>query len=216
MTAGFGGVRGLWGLGGGGGGGWGGLGGAGWVGGFFFVSLPGKEGGGGALVSGLGAATADAFYGSIAGFSITFVIRLLIREEFWIRLIGGIFLVMVGVSYYFKPPESLNAAATGATTRSDYMSALLLTLTNPTTVLSFLAVLAALRVSNPEAWWLTWLLVLGIFSGSLLWWLILITTVNQFRSRFNDRALSWMNRVAGLAIGGFGAITFILSFSTPR
>jgi threonine/homoserine/homoserine lactone efflux protein len=167
-----------------------------------------------ALVSGLGAATADAFYGSIAAFSITFIIQLLIREEFWIRLIGGILLVVVGVSYCVKRPRSLDVEETGATKRSDFASAFLLTLMNPTTVLSFLAVLAALRVSQPEAWLLTWLLVLGIFSGSLLWWCALITIVNRFRSRFDDRMLLWMNRVAGVAIGGFGAFTLILSLVT--
>ena len=102
-----------------------------------------------ALVSGLGAATADAFYGAIAGFSITFIIQLLIREEFWIRSIGGILLILVGVSYYFKPPGSLDTGETGATQRSDFASALLLTLTNPSTVLSFLAVLPALQVGRP-------------------------------------------------------------------
>lgn len=169
----------------------------------------------GALASGLGAAAADAFYGAIAGFSITFVIQLLIREEFWIRLIGGILLIGVGVLYYFKEPVSLDTQEKVATKRSDFASAFLLTLTNPTTVLSFLAVLAALHVGH-ESWWLTCLLVSGIFLGSLLWWMILIATVNRFRRHFNDRAFSWMNRVAGLAIGSFGAFTFALSFSTPR
>ena len=80
-----------------------------------------------ALVSGLGAATADAFYGSIAAFSITFIIQLLIREEFWIRLIGGILLVVVGVSYCVKRPRSLDVEETGGTKRSDFASAFLLT-----------------------------------------------------------------------------------------
>src|ERR1700686_2649940 len=60
------------------------------------------------LISGLGAAAADAFYGSIAGFGITLVIQFLIREQFWIRLVGGILLVFIGLSYYFKPPGKLS------------------------------------------------------------------------------------------------------------
>src|SRR3982074_89939 len=67
-----------------------------------------KKGWAAGVVSGLGAATADSMYGCIAGFSITFVIQFLIREEFWIRLVGGILLVMIGVSYYFKQPQSLS------------------------------------------------------------------------------------------------------------
>src|SRR5919206_4525412 len=44
------------------------------------------------LVSGLGAATADAIYGCIAGFGLTFISSLLISQHFWLRLIGGAFL----------------------------------------------------------------------------------------------------------------------------
>jgi len=165
------------------------------------------------LASGLGAATADALYGAIAGFSINFIIQLLLREEFWLRLIGGSFLIVVGVLYYFKRAGSLEAQESGSAKQSDFVSTLLLNLTNPTTVLSFLAVLAALRASQPRSWWLDWLLVLGIFCGSLLWWIVLIAIVNRFRSRFTDSAMLWMNRLAGLAIGGFGALTLVLSLS---
>src|ERR1700730_927319 len=59
------------------------------------------------VVSGAGVATADAIYGSIAGFSITFIIAFLIREQYWIRLFGGILLCGLGVVYYRKPPQSL-------------------------------------------------------------------------------------------------------------
>src|SRR5260370_3943773 len=93
------------------------------------------------LISGFGAATADTLYGCIAGFSMTLVIQFLLREEFWIRLIGGILLLLIGVYYYFKQPQSLSAEKKqGGPERSDYVSTLLLTLTNPTTVLSFLAI----------------------------------------------------------------------------
>lgn len=165
------------------------------------------------LASGLGAATADTLYGSIAGFSITFIIRFLIREEFWIRLFGGILLILIGVVYYFKRPQALKGEKRGETKQTDYTSALFLTLTNPTTVLSFLAVLAAIGMSQHKTWWLTLFLVLGIFLGSMLWWMVLIGIVNRFRDRFNDGTMLWMNRIAGLAIGGFGAVTLMLTLA---
>jgi threonine/homoserine/homoserine lactone efflux protein len=163
------------------------------------------------LVSGLGAATADFLYGCIAGFSITVVIRFLVREEFWIRLVGGILLVLIGLSYYFKKPQSLSAQDSGETGKSDYASTFLLTSMNPTTVLSFLVVLASLGLGREAASWLTLLLVLGIFCGSMLWWIVLTGIVNRFRDHFNDRSMLWMNRIAGLAIGGFGVLAFLLS-----
>jgi threonine/homoserine/homoserine lactone efflux protein len=163
------------------------------------------------LVSGFGAATADTLYGCIAGFSITFIIQFLLREEFWIRLFGGILLVLIGVRYYFKQPQSLSAQKQGGPENSDYVSTFFLNLTNPTTVLSFLAILAALGMKEDKASSLTLLLVAGIFCGSMLWWIVLIAIVNRVRDRIDDHAMLWMNRVAGVAIGGFGVVTFVMS-----
>jgi hypothetical protein len=56
---------------------------------------------------------------------------------------------------------------------------------------------------------LTVFLVGGIFCGSMVWWIVLSSIVNRFRGRFNDRALLLMNRIAGLAIGGFGVAAFV-------
>jgi threonine/homoserine/homoserine lactone efflux protein len=161
-------------------------------------------------MAGLGAAAADTFYGSIAGFSISFVIAFLIREVFWIRLVGGFLLIVIGATYFFHRPVSLREK-TDASVHSDMVSAFLLNLTNPTTILSFLAVLAALGMRGHRVWWMTMLVVGGIFVGSMLWWITLALTADHFRDRFNDRAMVWMNRVAGIAIGGFGLVTMILS-----
>jgi threonine/homoserine/homoserine lactone efflux protein len=163
------------------------------------------------VMSGLGAAAADMLYGGIAGFSITLVVQFVVRELFWIRFFGGILLVVIGIAYFFKRPEPFNGQEQGRRSAySDFRSTFLLTLTNPTTVLSFLALLAALGMGSHRQWWLTVFLVLGIFCGSMIWWIALSSIVNYFRDRFNDRILRLMNRLAGLAIGGFGIATFVL------
>jgi threonine/homoserine/homoserine lactone efflux protein len=163
------------------------------------------------LLSGLGAAAADTFYGCIAGFSITFVIQFLVKEQFWIRLIGAILLVSIGASYYFKDPQPLKLEERASNAESDFISTFLLTLTNPTTVMSFMAVLAALGMGEKRPIGLSLLLVAGIFCGSTMWWVILVGVVNRARDRFNDRAMFWINRIAGIAIGGFGVLAFVLS-----
>ena len=162
------------------------------------------------VISGVGAAAADMLYGGIAGFSITLVIQFLVREQFWIRLFGGILLVGIGIWYFFKPPAPLDAhLQERESAYSDIRSTFLLTLKNPTTVLSFLALLAALGMGNPRHWWLTVFLVGGIFCGSMAWWIVLSVIVNHFRNRFNHRLLRLMNRFAGLAIAGFGVAAFV-------
>ena len=114
------------------------------------------------VISGLGAAAADTIYGGIAGFSISFIIGFLVREEFWIRLFGGILLIGIGILYYYRRPESLEKERRNESEKSEYVSAFLLTLTNPTTVLSFLAVLAGLGMGQHREWWLTLFLVLAV------------------------------------------------------
>ncbi len=168
------------------------------------------------LLSGLGAATADTLYGAIAGFSITFLIEFLVREEFWIRVIGGLLLVAIGLVYFRRPGHMLKPCREDGAAHSDYSSALLLTLTNPTTVLSFVAVLAGLGMGEHREWWLTFLVVGGIFCGSMLWWVILVLMVDRFRDRFDRRAMRGMNRIAGLAIGGFGIVTFVIGLRHVR
>jgi threonine/homoserine/homoserine lactone efflux protein len=164
------------------------------------------------VTAGLGAAAADTIYGAIAGYSIHFVIEFLVREEFWIRFFGGILLIGIGVVYYRKKPQLLTAENSG----KSYASTFLLTLTNPTTVLSYLAILAALQLSESRAWWQTLIVVGGIFLGAMLWWTVLAYIASHFRDRFNNRAMLWMNRIAGLAIGGFGLLTLILSRLHPK
>lgn len=169
------------------------------------------------LLSGLGAATADTFYGAMAGFSVEFVIGFLIREESRLRLFGGILLIAIGVYYCFRTPRGLtrnkrvDPAHSEGPTHSDYVSALLLNLTNPTTVLSFLAVLTALGLDHHKPWWESLTLVAGILAGAMLWWVSVAAVARRFRGRLTDRAMVWMNRAAGIAIGGFGLVTLALS-----
>jgi threonine/homoserine/homoserine lactone efflux protein len=163
------------------------------------------------VLSGAGAAFADTLYGAVAGFGISLVIQFLIREEFWIRLIGGIFLMGIGVVYYRKPPRTLDEEAIQSSGHSDFLSTLLLTATNPTTVLSFLAVLAMLGLGRFRTLGQTSLLVAGIFCGSMTWWIILASAVNLLRARVTSRGMRWMNRVAGIAIGAFGLVNVLLS-----
>lgn len=157
--------------------------------------------------AGFGSAAADTLYGAVAGFSISLVIDFLVRELFWIRLWGGILLVVIGAVYFFKEPAERDDPKNGS---ANFRVTFFLTLTNPTTVLSFIAVLAALGLGHHSDGWRTVFLVAGIFSGSMLWWIILSSVVSRLRGRASGRTLRWMHRAGGLAIGGFGIASFLL------
>lgn len=159
------------------------------------------------IVCGLGSAAADTFYGAVAGFSITFVIDFLIRELFWIRLWGGILLVIIGIVYFFKEPSRRDDRQDAS---ANFRLTFFLTLTNPTTVLSFIAVLAALGIGRHRDGLPTIFLIAGIFCGSMLWWIILSSAVTRIRGHAGGRPLRWMHRIGGLAIGCFGIASFLL------
>jgi threonine/homoserine/homoserine lactone efflux protein len=159
------------------------------------------------LVTGLGAATADALYGCIGAFGLTFITGALLGGHVWMRAAGGIFLCYLGVRTFLAPPAERAAPVTGATLLRSYGSTLLLTLTNPTTILSFAAVFAGLGLGNTNGEYsAATTLVGGVFLGSALWWLLLSAGINLARARISPGVLVWINRVAGVVILSFGAL----------
>lgn len=168
------------------------------------------EGRAAGLVSGLGAATADAIYGGVAGFGITFVSSLLISQQVWLRLVGGAFLCYLGVKTFLATTAESAAAVRGDGLIGAYASTFFLTLTNPMTILSFAAIFAGLGVASAGGNYLSaGVLVLGVFLGSALWWLILSGGVSLFRSGFNLRGLRWLNRISGGIITTFGLFALL-------
>lgn len=163
------------------------------------------EGRASGLVSGLGAATADAIYGCIAGFGLTVISSILVSQQIWLRLIGGAFLCYLGFKTFLARPAEQAASAKGDGLIGAYVSTFFLTLTNPMTILSFAAIFAGLGVTSATGNYVSaGVLVLGVFIGSALWWLILSGGVSVFRTRFNPHGLRWLNRVSGAIITGFG------------
>ncbi|NIN69714.1 MAG: LysE family transporter [Anaerolineae bacterium] len=169
------------------------------------------EGRAAGLVSGLGAATADAIYGFIAAFGLTYISSILIGQQHWIRLIGGLFLCYLGLRTFFGKPAEKPSSAEGIGLIRAYVSTFFLTLTNPMTILSFAAVFAGLGIGSATGDYSSAaLLVLGVFLGSGLWWLLLSGGVSLFRRKLKPRALWWANTISGIVILGFG-VTALLS-----
>jgi threonine/homoserine/homoserine lactone efflux protein len=162
------------------------------------------------LASGLGAATADAVYGCFAGFGLTFVSSFLVRQQVWLRLIGGVFLCYLGLrTLLAKPPEE-GVETRGRGLIGAYASTFFLTLTNPMTVISFAAIFAGLGLADAGGEYLSaGVLVLGVFIGSALWWLILSGGVGIFREKFGLHGLTWVNRISGVMIIGFGLLALL-------
>jgi threonine/homoserine/homoserine lactone efflux protein len=159
------------------------------------------------FVSGLGAATADAFYGIIAGFGLTFISNVLIEQQVMLKLVGGAFLCYLGVRTFLARPAEHAAEIKSSGLVGAYGSILFLTLTNPLTILAFVAMFAGLGIANTRGDYLAaTMLVAGVFTGSATWWLLLSGSVGLLRARFNPHALLWVNRMSGVIIASFGLL----------
>jgi threonine/homoserine/homoserine lactone efflux protein len=156
------------------------------------------------FAAGLGAATADAAYGCVAGFSLTVISGFLVRQQVWLALLGGGFLCYLGVCTFLSRPaqESSNVKRGGWFTT--YFSTVLLTLANPATILSFVAAFAGFGVGASADYQTAGSLVLGVFLGSALWWLILSGGVGLLRSRMKSSWMQAINRFSGGVLFAFG------------
>lgn len=168
-----------------------------------------KEGHLSGLVIGAGAATADAIYGCIAAFGLTVVSDILISQELWLRLIGGGFLLFLGVKTFLAHPEEQSTSSNGKGLFGSYVSTFLLTLTNPLTIFAFVGIFTALGLGNGLNYFSAWTLVLGVFTGSCTWFLVLSYSVTTFRKKFNSVGIVWLNKISGVLIIIFGIIAII-------
>lgn len=159
------------------------------------------------VLSGLGAASADAVYGCIAGFGLASLAGLLLAWQMELRLVGGLFLLYLGWRTWLTPPaaEQARVRPSRAGLLGDYLSTLALTLTNPVTILAFLGIFAGLGLAGRAGdFTAAGALVLGVFAGSLLWWVLLAGGVGLLRGRLSPMGLRWINLASGLLIAGFG------------
>ncbi len=161
------------------------------------------------LATGIGAALADGIYGAIAGFGLTWMSNFLISHAWWIKFIGGCFLIYLGAKTFFsRPPKQLVIRHSHITLLAAAGTTFFLTVTNPMTILSFMAVFAGLGLGNAHTGYIAAAkMVFGIILGSLFWWLFLSTGVSLlFRNKIKKVKLYWVNFLSGLIIMAFGLI----------
>ncbi|WP_284619816.1 LysE/ArgO family amino acid transporter [Aquabacterium humicola] len=154
------------------------------------------------LATGLGAAVADAVYGAIGAFGVSAVIAWLTGARTWFALGGGAFLLWLAWRTWRAPvAERAADAGAGRDLLRCFAGTFVLTLSNPATILSFIAVFGALSgrlaISSP------WPMIAGVLVGSALWWLFLSTAVGRLRERFDRRWRRRINQASALLLAGF-------------
>ncbi|MBE1237812.1 LysE family transporter [Phaeovibrio sulfidiphilus] len=164
-----------------------------------------------AFVAGLGAACADTFYGAVAALGLGLVSEFLDSHKVWLATSGGLFLVFIGLRCLYRPPVFSPEAKSGSGYVRDFLSTFFITLTNPVTVVAFMALFATFSVTvdpKTDAFGATEL-ILGVFTGAASWWFILAFGASLVRAHFTPHWLLWLNRVSGAGLIALGVSALV-------
>ena len=167
------------------------------------------------VATGLGAAVADALYGAVGAFGVAALIGALQRARTPLALFGGAFLLWLAWRTWHAPADdpslapragpdadAVAAARAAPSVSAAFAGTFVLTLSNPATILSFVAIFGALAggAARPAS---PWLMVAGVFAGSALWWLLLCGAVGALRQRFGATARRVVARASALMLAAF-------------
>ena len=159
------------------------------------------------FASGLGVATADASYGAIAAFGLTALTGMLVSGRVVLGLVGGVIIAILGIRTMRSRPGAIATDVERPGLAGAFGSIYGLTMTNPMTILSFVALFAGIGLVNGSTSFLDATVVtLGVLAGSALWWLLLVGFAGLLRGRVSTGALLWVNRISGAALVAFGIV----------
>ncbi|MCQ2137562.1 MAG: LysE family transporter [Bacteroidales bacterium] len=164
------------------------------------------------FATGLGSAIMEIIYAAVALFSMAFVAEFIQDNRDWVMIIGGLVIIFVGISTFFKNPvdrlKGTNIETSGRFT--DSLQGFLLTLSNPGALVIMLSLFAFAGI-DPEAFdtkYTMGIMIFAVFIGESTWWLVLSSGVNHFRKKFSLRGLLLLNRISGSIIAVLGLAAF--------
>lgn len=179
------------------------------------------------LVSGLGSAFTDSIYASLAVLGFIIIERFIVLHELYFRIIGGLILICFGIYPFIskKQSKTLNKNTDKLNRESifsndnllfkTFTSTFLMALANPATIFSFMAVFAGLHLSNVKTSPMNKsFLILGVFTGSMIWWFILVFTAGKFNNKLNVKNTKFINNILNTAIIFGGVLVFLSAFNS--
>ena len=164
------------------------------------------------LIIGLGAATVDSPYGGIGAFGLNFISDVITDQHVWLRLVGGGLLLFLGIRTFRAKRKDSVVPFEKKGWLGSYISSFLLALTNPVTIFAFVAVFAAFGLGHQLTIISACILVLGVFIGTSLWFLILSYIATVFKKKLDSGGLKLVNKIAGVLIilSGVAALVSVI------
>lgn len=164
----------------------------------------------------IGATISDLIYAVMAVFSMSFVVDFINDHQIVLRTIACAAIFIYGLyTFIVNPIKKLRKMKPSKDYMQDALSSFFLTITNPLVILLFIALFAKLNYMEDEASLAIALTgIVFIMLGACIWWILLVTFVNQFRNRFNIRGLYRLNQITGLLLmlGSIIGLIFWLVF----
>lgn len=167
------------------------------------------------LVTGFGVAVADSTYALLASFGASAVGDELGKHEDMFRLIGGAVLIVVGIKFLISEPPTRHLQDEKANLSKLFFSSLGIAYSNPLTVVSFAALFAVLGLAS-HSYGENLFLVIGVFIGSTIWWIILSQVTHLTRDKLPEKILHWFNYVSGGLMLAAGVLSVLSIVIFPR
>jgi len=166
------------------------------------------------LVTGVASAFGDIMYALVAGFGLSVIAHFLNEYQLVIRVVGGVIVSFLGVRIYFSNPikQFRQQKVQKQNYVSDFISGLLLTITNPVVIVVFGAAFASFGLDKGDSVRNVIVTIIGVFVGAIGWWISLTALVNIFRDKINLRKLWWINKITGVFVLLFGVIIIVSIF----
>ena len=172
---------------------------------FLIVQRTLAEGAATGFLCGLGAVTADATYALVAAIGLTFIMKFLLSYQALLSLLGGLFLIYLGIITFFQQPSEEQVDVKDTRLVSAYFSTFFLTIANPVTILSYCIMFAGLGIESASQNFLTAVsLVLGVILGSMFVISLLVIFLRRFKKQLSNKTLILICKSAGIILIGFG------------
>ncbi len=165
------------------------------------------------LMTGAGAVAGDGVFAALSAFGLAAISGLINSHSSWIEAVGGILLLVMGIRVFIQsPPSSKSKAPPPSVVRHAglFSGTFLLTITNPATMLGFIALFGAGGlVRSPGNYAAAGIMVLSVMAGSFIWWVIVSGTVSRYRHRFSSATMRRIDHISGVLILGFGLFVLL-------
>lgn len=164
------------------------------------------------LLTGLGSSVADCLYAIIGAFGLTFISEFLLKHQTIIIVIGGGFILFMGIRLILKKEETMMTQAKAMRKAKIFLSSFTIGITNPAAVLTFLFAFTYFGISDIMGTFDGVGLVSGVFLGTCFWWTALSGATCVIKKKMGSRSFRYMNKVFGGVLTVFGAIVFLRLF----